>query len=240
MITGEKMSEIIKKGAGLFGRVALINVMCFFVVISMSIMCSAAFTENIGYTAYGVKEDGDEPILLYKHTNAEGEDLQKAEYESQGFTITTYNERSDLSSVGNAVFLGVSQVFALLILIAIVYPALWRLGTADSNLVRFKHKEEDLYKGLKIGAVSVIPSALFTLSLIVFAVGALPKFPVIIYKFINSSQYSFIQMIIGNARYASDLHIWQFGVLLLLLLIVPAISTGAYIQIGRASCRERV
>lgn len=223
------MSEIIKKGASLFGRIVVINIMCFFVVISMSVLCTAAFTQNIGYTAYGVKEDNEEPKELYKYYNSEGEDLKKAEYEALGYKITTQKIRSQMSDTGNAVFLWVSQLFCISILIAFIYPSLWHLGTKDSNLVHFKHKKEDVLKGLKIGGVAVIPPVLLWIAMVALSGSVFKNFPVVGYKFLNSSYYSIIQAISGKAVYVSELSVVQFILLFLVLMIVPAVSTAAYL-----------
>ena len=172
------MKEVTKLGLKQFLRLILINVMCFFVVISFSVLSTAAFTKNIGYTAYGTSSESSEPEELYTYYYADGEDTKKQEYTDRGYTVSESKIRSTLSGTGNAVFLTVSQIFCLLILISFIYPNLWQLGTKDSNLVKFKHEKEDRLKGVKVGAVSVIPLYLGLIALAVFKAGAFVKFPV--------------------------------------------------------------
>ena len=49
------MKEIFKNSISLFGRIVTINIMCFFLVISLSVLITAAFSENIGYVAMGTR-----------------------------------------------------------------------------------------------------------------------------------------------------------------------------------------
>ena len=223
------MKEILKSGVGLFGKLIIVNIMCFFLVVSISVLCSAAFTENVGYIAYGVKEGSEESVELYTYNYADGEDTKKAEYEAQGYTITESTVKSPLSKTGNAVFLTVTQLFSLCLLIAFVYPNFWNMGTRDSNLVHFKHKKEDKLKGLKAGSVAIVPSVLLLLFLSITKSGLSANFPVVLYKFLNSSVYSFIQMASFDASSFGDLNFGSIIIFFLLIAIVPVTSFVAYL-----------
>lgn len=223
------MKEIWKNGAKLFLKIIVVNIMCFFIVISFSVLSTAAFTKNVGYKAYGTTSDSSETKELYTYYYDDGEDTKKAEYEGQGYTVTESSIRSEISGTGKAVFLTVSQIFCLLILISFIYPNIWHIGTTDSNLVKFKHKKEDRLKGFKIGAVAVIPAYLLLIFLVVAKAGAVPDFPVVLYKFLNSSLYSLIEVILGSAVKVGELAVWRLILLFVLPLIVPAVSGIAYI-----------
>ena len=223
------MKEILKSGGKLFLKTVVITIMCFFIVISFSVLTTAAFTKNIGYKAYGTSSDTSSQTELYTYYYEDGEDTYKSAYEEQGYTVSTASIRSQISKTGNTVFLTVSQIFCLLILISFIYPELWHNGTNDSNLVRFKHKKEDKLKGLKIGLVTVIPHYLFLIFLVIAKLGALPSFPMVLYKFLNSSFYSFIEIIVGGAVTVADLAVWRLLLLFILPLIIPAAAGAAYI-----------
>ena len=223
------MKEIFKSGVGLFGKLIIVNIMCFFIVISISVLCSAAFTENVGYIAYGVKEGSEESVELYTYNYADGEDTKREEFEAQGYTITESSVRSPLSKTGNTVFLTVTQLFCLSLLIAFIYPNFWSMGTKDSNLVHFKHKKEDKFKGLKAGSIAVVPSVLLLLFLCITKSGISATFPVVLYKFLNSSVYAFIQLGSGNATTFSDLSIGSIIIFFLLIAIIPITSYVAYL-----------
>ena len=225
------MKEIIKNGALLWLRTIVVTVMCLIICVSMSVLVSAGFSEDLGYYAYGQKEDSDESELLYTYYKADGEDTKKAGYEADGYTVTT-QKISRRSNTGNIVFLTVSQIFCTLLTVAFVYPNLWQLGAKDSNLVKFKHKVSDPLKGLKIGLVGTIPS--FLLFGGFFACKfAYPKLPYAIYRFLNCTNYSFVYLIGGEGSNpqvtVGETEIWRFILLFLLLLIIPAVAFGAYL-----------
>lgn len=226
---GVLMKEILKGGGKLFLKTIAINLMCFFIVVSFSVLSTAAFTKNIGYTAYGTTSDSSEPIKLYTYYFEDGEDTQKSDYEEEGYTVSTNSIRSVLSNSGKAFFLIISQVFAFLLLCGFIYPEIWHNGTTDSNLVKFKHKNEDKFKGFKIGAVAAVPNYLFLVFLVIANLGVFPSFPVALYKFLNSSVYSFIDVIVGSAVAVSEIAVWRLALLFLLPLIIPAVSGVSYL-----------
>ena len=223
------MKEIFKDGGKLFLKTIVVNIMCFFLVISFSVLTTAAFSKNIGYTAYGTTGDSSEQTELYTYYYEDGEDAKKSAYEEDGYTVSTVSIRSDISKSGKTLFLIISQLFSILILCAFIYPDIWHNGTNDSNLVKFKHKSEDKFKGLKIGAIAAIPSYLILIFLVIARLGALPNFPMVLYKFLNSSVYSFIEVILGGTVTVSNLAVWRFILLFLLPLIIPAIAGISYI-----------
>ena len=223
------MKELLKNGGSLFLKTIIVNIMCFFVVISFSVLTTAVFSKNIGYTAYGTTSTSSEQTELYKYYYEDGDDTQRQAYEEQGYDIVTSTIRSEISGTGTVVFLTVSQIFCTLILISFIYPKIWQLGTHDSNLVRFKHKKEDKLKGFKIGALAVIPHYIFLLFLAAAKYGVMPSFPMALYKFLNSSFYSFIDIIVSGTVAVSDLALWRLLLLFILPLLIPAVAGAAYL-----------
>ena len=178
------MKEILKGGGKLFLKTDVINLMCFFVVLSFSVITTMLFKRAVG---------------------------------------------SKLSNSGMACFQIVSQIFAFCFTCGFIYPELWHRGTKDSNLVKFKHKREDKLKGFKIGVASTVPNYLFLIFLVVAKLGLFPKFPLALYKILNSSVYSFIEVIIGSAVAVSELTVLRLALLFILPLIIPAIAGVSYI-----------
>lgn len=178
------MKEVLKGGGKLFLKTVAINLMCFFIVVSFSVITTILFKGDIG---------------------------------------------SKLSNSGMACFLIVSQIFAFCFTCGCIYPELWHIGTKDSNLVKFNHKSEDKFKGFKIGAVATVPNYLFLVFLALARVGLFPKFPMALYMLLNSSVYSFIQVIVGSAVAVSELSVWRLALLFILPLIIPAIAGVSYI-----------
>lgn len=221
------MKENIKDGLKLFLKIIIVNIMCFFVVMSFNVLITAVATKNIGYTAFGTTSDSSEVSELYTYYYEDGEDTKKTEYTEQGYNVTERSIRSKMSAGGNAAFLIISQIFCIMILFSFIYPNIWHIGTADSNLVRFKHKAEDKLKGVKIGLIAVIPFYLF-LIFVAAAKFVLPSFPMVLYKFLNSAFYSFIDILCG-ASTAGELAVWRLVLLFVLPVIIPVISGTAYL-----------
>lgn len=222
------MNNIFKIGTGILLKLLVVVVLDLFLCISISVLCIGGFTRNIGYEAYGYINEGDKSEYLYTYYSADGEDTKKAEHEEQGYKIVTNNIRSELSGKGQAIFLTVTQLFCILVLIPFVYSPTYDLGFRESNLVRFKHAEEDLLRGLKIGIVADFAFILSYIALIVSALGAAPNLPVSLYKLVNSYCYSLIDIIGGNAK-VGELSLIQIVLLGLPLLVVPTVATVGYI-----------
>ncbi len=222
------MKEILKTGLRIYGKTIVVTIMCFFIVISISTIATAFFSENIGYTAYGTTSDSSEYTELYTYYFDDGEDTQKAEYEEQGYTLTLSNIRSSLSKSGNLFYLILSQLLCLVILITFIYNITWTLGTKDNNMVRIGHKTEDKLKGFKAGLISIIPYCLFIICLLILKNNVAAKFPPAILKLTTASFYSFSELIIGSAATLKDLSLVRFIGLIFLQLIIPVISGISY------------
>lgn len=66
----------------------------------------------------------------------------------------------------------VALLFQLMLFFTLIYANIWKIGNQDLNAVKFKRKEEDKLRGLKIGLIAAIPSALsYVLLLVEKAVG---------------------------------------------------------------------
>ena len=219
------MKELIKNSASLFGRTIIIDIMCFFLVISLSVLITAAFSENIGYKAVGTSSENTEGTVLYEHYYKDGDDLKRAEYEENGYTITESKIRSEVSKTGNVFFRVLTGIFCTILLICFIYPKFWEMGTKDSNLVHFKHKKEDKLKGLKAGLIAIIPG----LILLVILTFAFPDTQTALYKFLNCSVFAFAELIIGSSQTFKDINIIQFLGLALLKTLIPLTAYAAYL-----------
>ncbi len=219
------MKEIIKNGVALWLRSIVVVIMCIFLCMSMTVLSTALFADEVGYYATAVKEK--EETIEYEFLYADGkEDAKKAELEADGYEVSI-SKKKVMTNGGNIAFLVITQIFCILLSISFVYPNLWSLGAKDSNLVRFKHKKEDILKGLKIGVVGSIPALLMWVGLIVCKFAA-KSLPTALYKFLNCNNFSFIYAICRDET-VGELSFLQLALLLLPLTIIPATAFGAYL-----------
>ena len=229
------MKNNMKSAASVFGRVVFANVICIFVCMVVSVICVALFTRVIGYNAYGTKVSDSSDMsagglkaeMLYEYRYDEGEDTKKAEYEAQGYTVSTEKVRSEMSEGARAAFLIINQIFCLVVLIQFVYGEVWHTGTTDNNKVHFGRITYDKYRGIKIGALAMLPFLLLFIGLAVLKIFC-PGFPLIVYKLLNSSVFSIIDIIFGSASKLSQLSVVRMVLSLSAFAVVPLISHIAY------------
>lgn len=228
--------SVFKIGAKLSGGIIMAAVLSFFLCISINVICTGIFTRYIGYNAYVYTEEGDEPIdqyqYLYTDTDGdgkdEGSDKKKAEYEEQGYVVTTYKVRSILEGAGKATFLGITQALSIILLVAFSSGSVYKHGFKDANLVKTGHLKKDTTRGFKIGAVANIPFFMLFV-LMVFLTVLTPNFRTVWYAFLNSQFYPVILWIAGESDVISKLSVLQFVWLFALQLAVPVFSGVAYI-----------
>ncbi len=228
-IDGEEMKEIFKMGLGLYGKLIVINIMCFFLAISMSVLATAVFTEDIGYTALIYNAETEELVTQYDYYYADGDDTKLAEYETDEYIVNKSTKKSELTKGENTAFYFITQLFCMIMLIMFIYPNLWDRGTRDNNLVSFGHAAEDKLKGLKVGLIAIIPAVIFFIFLFVTKSNLMAKLPVGILRLIFSSTYSLNYLICGNTMTVGELSYIQLIFMMLLNLLVPAIAFASYI-----------
>ena len=223
------MKNITLSGLKIFGKIILANILSIITIISISFIINAAFTEDIGYYGVGTpKDSGSKQEVLYTHYYKDGDDTKLAEFEEKGYVVEQRTIRSDVSAAGEAAFLIIGAVFTLSMLATILYSYMWKEGNKDLNLIRFGRATLDKYKGVKIGIVAIIPYLLALIALLIGKFSFAKSFPVILYKYINCSFFSLINVICGNTVYIGDLAIWKFILLFVLLLLIPLYLGVAY------------
>lgn len=221
------MKEIVKNGTFLFLRVLIVTIMSLIVTVSIGVLMTAAFTENVGYTAYVYDENGKQ-IDEYSYKMSDGADKKYEEYDAKGYEIKKVNERSELKGTGEVLNIVLSQGISFIILWVFTYNKLFSLGNSDQNLVRYKHKTEDKLKGLKIGLVSVIPSLVLFIVIVICALGANKSMTVSLYTLPNFYLFGILRIINGGAVKAGDIAVWRYILIFLTLGIVPLISHLSY------------
>lgn len=219
------MSENIKCGATLFFKIVVVMLMSFFLSISTSILCVAGFTDVIGYTVYGAKENEESATELYTYYYADGEDTKADEYVENGYKITnTIKIRSDLKGTGKIIYTVGTQLIILIILFAFIYSQLWKKGNKDFQNVKLGRVTEDKLRGLKIGIIASVPQIIVFICLII-----IPNFKTAFYKIANYHFFITNNAIIGEAKLASDLEITQYLLLFLPFLVLPIAAAVSYI-----------
>lgn len=221
--------ENLKPALKVFVKIIAVTIFCFFVVVSLLVMCNGLGTEKIGYTAYGVTEENDEFKELYTHYYADGVDELENEYTDKGYALQKVTIRSEFKGGPKTLFLTLSQIINIIILVGFLYTDLWNLGAADNNLANFGHKKADKFRGLKIGLYASVPNFIFFVIVFLFRNSFMSGFNAQMYKFAISYFYSFAELVLDGATVTADLSILKILILFALLFVIPAIAELSYL-----------
>ncbi len=221
------MKEISKNGLFMFLRMFIVVIMCAIVTVSISFLCTAAFTHNKGYRAF-VYDDKNVKVDEYTYYYADGDDTKEAEYNSLGYTVNKSYERTELKGKGYVIYNVSCQIIGIIITFVFIYNAMFNLGNKDLNLVRTGHKTEDKLKGLKIGLIASIPNFILFFAVLICGLGVNKSLPIALFTLPNFHVYQFLRLIAGKATLAGELAIYKYALMFLVTLVVPAISHISY------------
>ena len=213
------MKNYIKPSFRLFLRLIVANIMCFFVILSITLIANTIFTDKVGYTAYVYNEDMTEVIEEYEYYYGSGEDTKKAEFEKAGNYINETPIRSEISKKDRLIYLGFVQIMNLMLLISFVYSDFWSIGNKERNSPDF-----DKYKGIKCGLLAVSPSVLFLIVSVIVGLFTNVKIPVALINFVNSYFYFFFYLVNSQGGFFDASSILKVFVMLLVQLIIPLIA----------------
>lgn len=126
-------------------------------------------------------------------------------------------------------------IFSFFIYFMLMGGAAWQLGNQDRNRVKYRRREEDLLRGLKVGCLASIPLFLFGIALLLAKAELLPNFYVI-YKLCNGYLLPFINLIDGTAFGVLAAYLtrvsWGAIVGVVCLNLVPAVICGVHYILG--------
>ena len=219
------MGAIIKKAASCSIRYYICAIITFFVYFSLTVVATGFFTEVNGYTAY----DAEKNEVLYHYYYEQGEDTLLAEYQAKGIEVSTVALRSTLQGGGKVFVDATGQLIGGLITGAFIYTSLWKLGDGDANLVAFGNAKHDSIKGLKIGALAVVPSFISWIIVVLAKTGAVPGGWFALYRFMNYQLFTLVNAIFGQSVNTTDMISWpQIFAGLSVLVFVPLVAQISY------------
>jgi len=221
------VKEIIKNGFFVFLRSAVVGIMCAITTVSIFFLFTAICTEKVGYDATVTDKDGVK-VTTYTHYDKDGDDTKLAEYEKQGYTVSTSTRRSQLEGKSYITYSIISEFISISILAIFIHNELFDIGNKDRNAVNFKHKKEDKLKGLKIGLIASIPSFVTYIALLAVRIIKLENIPVSYFSVLNMPVYQILKAIYGNTILINDLSFVKLILMVLPLFIIPLVSYISY------------
>lgn len=136
----------------------------------------------------------------------------------------------------------VVQLISALIFISMVYSPSWYCGDHDSNSVQFGRMEEDLYKGLKIGLLAMIPYALTPVILVLSKLQAFGELDLsFVYRILNIHQLYAINWLVSPEKTIAEVS-WLAIIGVWLYHLVIPLTCGIAYRLGYAhiSLSERL
>ena len=219
------MKNDIKISFSLFLNLLVVTFMCAVLIISISPLNRTLF--KIGYTAY-VRDENNKTVEKYTHYFADGDDkiaekYEAKEYKDKGYVIL----KTDVPSrAGKIVDFSVLTLLSLVLLVAFVYHKLYTVGNKDFNAVKCGHKDEDKFRGLKIGIMAMLPDIILFLVMVVLRF-VKPSTTVGYYKAVNAIFFKILNLCMGS-KTLGDVSFSGFAVMFLILLVVPAVAHFSY------------
>ena len=217
------MNGNISKATKMFGMAIFACVISFFVYISFFILMRTIATDVTGYTIYQVNDDG---------TTTDIEVVEKAPESiksNQG-----YKENRSEMPTSATITLGILQVICGVgIFMCTTGSILANTAAKDRNNTDFNEATFDKFKGLKIGALSVIP--LFIYNLIIIALrflspSSISDWAFWIYRWIVLCPVKpIVDLITGNANKLHNTPIWSVFALIVFGILVMVFSFILYL-----------
>ncbi len=221
--------DILKKGIKTFFTTIIVCIICFFLVVSFNALKIGLFSQDIGYDVYGKTEENADPEYLYSYYIKDGEDLKAEDYEKQGYQLLKYSIRSEVEKAPEIFCSVFSQIFCFVILVSFIYNELWKAGNKDFEAERLYGTAINKLKGLYIGLIAVVPSAVLLTFCLAMKDTITAKLPIAIFTFSNCYAYEIIFSITNGAVNWADVQWWQALVYFAVLMIIPIIALVSYI-----------
>lgn len=229
----------------IYGKTVLCAIMSIFIYISVTAIFSG-LTPVVGERVYPLDADGnyvldengnpvyeeiyyeDEEELVKTEPNSSaseigGADAPTSTTKTQQMTVSIRGELSVGMQWGMNILI---QLLTGTLLVVLLYSEVWSVGDKDANLVAFGHREHDAFRGLKIGALAIVPATLAYVAYVAVCVALPDKAEAYtsLYCWLNAPF-----MPIVNAVNTVESAVLEKVLMALPLLAVPAISCIAYV-----------
>lgn len=219
--------ETVKIGFNLVIRYLGSMVMSFVIFLSVIAIFTLPLTEAIGYDAYVTDEATGNSKKVYTHYYADGQDMQKAQYESQGLTVFTAELRSELTGWGAVLVFGAAQLMSICLFIALVPSRLYRLGVKDAQ----DHIENSTWRWL---VPTLFPATISLSSYLLLLANKLQwitNLGLSLYRYANYHLFGFLRILLGAGNDISQIS-WICVLLAIFPVALTILLCGLLYQLG--------
>ncbi|MBE6806458.1 MAG: hypothetical protein E7527_00370 [Ruminococcaceae bacterium] len=228
----KRTKKTISVAISVFTRVLLGIVLCAILNVSMNAIAVGIFGNEVGYRV--IEEDKSTgaakyvPELEYRYKPGETSTVRdKLKLVDNEKIAQVAEPIIEPSATTKTIMDILSQVLMLVVLGIFPYHILWQFGNRDDTNVRYKGQRPDPWRGVKVGALAMIPFAALWIVLVVARFTGWDDF-LSIYSLISFPYINYNTWVLGASTALANVAVWRLFLLLPTLLFVPAVSGIAY------------
>lgn len=211
----------------LFWRLLLATVLCAILYVSMNVITTAFFSDVVGYQVYEQSDSGEVSQVGEDYYYKDGEEHVTAE--DLGLKDNQLMTSIRVVPAGKQTAMNwVTQILLLVLFAIFPYHVLWSFGNRDDTNTRYRGQRPDPWRGLKIGALAMLPFALVWLCALISKCGFFPETMLQAYRLTAFPYYPYVNWLLGAATSSVEIDWWRMLLLLPTLLYVPVVSAISY------------
>ncbi|MBQ1950497.1 MAG: hypothetical protein II363_02745 [Clostridia bacterium] len=223
----KRTKNTLKLSLKVWGRLLMSGIMCAVLSLSMSVLGNGLLAKDVGYRIIQVTQIGEnsEATILKEHRYTqnekpvEGMELPEGQY---------FQAISEMTPAVKTLMDVLTQLGMLFLLGVFPYNLLWEVGNKDENKVRYRNRRPEPWRGLKIGLLSMIPTALLYVALWLSKGGVLPAGYLAVYRVLNTPYLPYINWFIPVGVSISEIAFWRLFAVAGLVVFVPAVCVIGY------------
>lgn len=249
-------ASTLKLALKIFGYTFLAGIMSIFVYFSITFVAESALKEQVGYYEYEiVNEETNETTILNKVLFAETTTTEPTTTttvetttvtDANGQAVTTVTDAPTTTTEGPKkvmifepktgaaeVTLGVIDVLAQLLLVTMYVTMagyyIYREGDRDRNLVRHHQQAPTPWRGLVVGLLAAVPSAVIAALPIMGKFGVMSDSVLGVYNTFNPTFLPLINAVIPTTvETATALSFLQIATVVLIWAVLPVTGAVSY------------
>lgn len=223
----KRTKNTLKIALKVWGRLLISGIMCAVVSLSMSVLGSGLLARDVGYRIIQITQVGEESeaTVLTEHRYAPGEQVVEEMELPEGQYFQPISEMTPAVKT----IVDVITLLAMLFLLGVFpYNLLWEVGNKDENKVRYRNRRPEPWRGLKVGLLAMIPTAVLYIALWLGRFGVLPAGYLAVFRIANMPYLPYINWFVPVDVALPEVAVWRLLAVAGLFLFVPAVCLFAY------------
>lgn len=220
----KRTKKTISVATKVFTRLLLATILCAIVFVSMGFVTVGVFGDEVGYRVIDTEKGVYLEDMEYRYKAGESSAVRnELKLEEHLYAEPIMEAKASTQTVMNVI----AQVIMLILLGIFPYNILWQFGNRDDTNVRYKGQRPDPWRGVKIGALAMLPFALFWVVLLAARGLGWNDF-YSVYNLVSIPFIHYNTLVLGSFEVLSDVAFWRLFLLLPTLMYIPAVCAVSY------------